>query len=741
MLYPVEINGDQGMAEDREPRKAGDWLVEPQLNQLSRDDEAVRVEPRSMDVLWALLDRDGEVATKDELLRAAWNGQAVSDDALTHAIWELRKALGDNARSPVYIQTVPKRGYRWIAGVEPATARGPAERSAATDPGAEPAQGEASTRIARRTFARSARWWGPAVLVALALAFGWQRFAPVKAERPSLMIRGAVSSCRALCGEAEAMAATVEGELANRLGALPGLELVSRDTARRFRGQPIRQIAARGAADYLVDFEIRELAGRAASPPSLGVTLELVATATDDALLRQAETLRDLSAARISALSYRLAEAMAEREPEALADLQAFEDFLSLVNSDGGRALGRSETASGSTAAGRAYARGVRQARLEDFDWERLERTAELFEYVVRQEPTFAQAWIWIVKIRALLSFNGYAEVAELRSLDAALDQARTHGASERDLRVAEGYLAYYGERDFERALGLVAGLAHPGSSDLEALRLSAFLQRRLGRFEQSIDSLQRSLALDPENGGTLYYLAETQAALRRFGEADESYRRALELEPSNALHRGEAALNRFDLTGSIAEAQGVLDRHPHPNASRLLPYSMQLLLYERQLHTARMRLAAAPLPTDPIVRFQTSWLSVVALDALGLDEDARLLANETREFMEEQVRRKPAFDFYSAYLALTYAFVGREDDARREIDRALELAADDRFSGPRIDYFAAQVHALLGEPEPAFDILRRLLALDYQRCLTVEQLRADPFWDRWRDHPSLPRR
>ncbi len=108
----------------------GDRLVRPSLSQIVSGEQTVHVEPRSIDVLIALAERAGEVCPKKELIEAVWGAAFVSDEVLTHAIWDLRRAFGDDASHPRFIQTIPKRGYRLIAPVaaekpEAATARAP----------------------------------------------------------------------------------------------------------------------------------------------------------------------------------------------------------------------------------------------------------------------------------------------------------------------------------------------------------------------------------------------------------------------------------------------------------------------------------------------------------------------------------------------------------------------------------------------------------------------------------------
>jgi DNA-binding winged helix-turn-helix (wHTH) protein/tetratricopeptide (TPR) repeat protein len=109
----------------------GEWTVTPSRNLLVRGEEQVRVEPRVMDVLVHLAERAGEVVSKEELVERVWEGRYVTDDVLTVTIYALRKALGDDARQPRYLETVSRRGYRWIAPLKSAAAEVPTAREEA----------------------------------------------------------------------------------------------------------------------------------------------------------------------------------------------------------------------------------------------------------------------------------------------------------------------------------------------------------------------------------------------------------------------------------------------------------------------------------------------------------------------------------------------------------------------------------------------------------------------------------
>src|SRR5262245_54344353 len=97
--------------------QVGEFLIEPQLNTITRENQSTRLEPKVMQLLQRLSNHGGEVVSKEQLMQAVWTDTIVTDDVLTRAISELRKAFGDNSKSPRYIQTIPKSGYRLIAPV------------------------------------------------------------------------------------------------------------------------------------------------------------------------------------------------------------------------------------------------------------------------------------------------------------------------------------------------------------------------------------------------------------------------------------------------------------------------------------------------------------------------------------------------------------------------------------------------------------------------------------------------
>src|SRR5215510_8828696 len=80
------------------------------------------LEPKSFRLLQFLIEHRDRVVSKEEIFQAVWPGTFVTDNALTRAIAQVRKAIGDDPKQPRYIETVPTIGYRFLAQLEPPVA-------------------------------------------------------------------------------------------------------------------------------------------------------------------------------------------------------------------------------------------------------------------------------------------------------------------------------------------------------------------------------------------------------------------------------------------------------------------------------------------------------------------------------------------------------------------------------------------------------------------------------------------
>ncbi len=146
------------------PFRLGEWTVRPRESSLERDGECRRIEPKLMEVLVFLAAEPERVHLRREILDSVWQDTFVTEEVLTNAVWELRQALGDDARSPRFIRTVPRRGYGLVAPVgvlDAGAGEGgpPAERR----PGAAP----------RRRLLSTAVWLGGGLALALGLLSLW----------------------------------------------------------------------------------------------------------------------------------------------------------------------------------------------------------------------------------------------------------------------------------------------------------------------------------------------------------------------------------------------------------------------------------------------------------------------------------------------------------------------------------------------------------------------------------------
>src|SRR5882724_9156122 len=103
----------------------GPFRIDATERLLLRDGEAVALTPKLFDILLVLVSNSGRILEKEEVIKAVWPDTAVEEGSLARNISTLRKTLGENPAEPQYIQTIPWRGYRFVASVrasaEPST--------------------------------------------------------------------------------------------------------------------------------------------------------------------------------------------------------------------------------------------------------------------------------------------------------------------------------------------------------------------------------------------------------------------------------------------------------------------------------------------------------------------------------------------------------------------------------------------------------------------------------------------
>ncbi len=207
------------------------WQVEPSRGAVTGPDGLSRhLEPKVMEVLVILARTPHTLVTRDQLLDAVWPGQPGADQLLTRAISELRRALDDRRNHPVYIETVPKRGYRLIGEIRP------------LDVGAAPAPAARSWR------AVPAFRYGPAVVTVAMLVIAAVWFArggddpPENATHPAARFDAPSSSIAVLpftnlSGDPrnDYFSDGLSEEIRNLLAEVPGLKVIGRTSSFSFR--------------------------------------------------------------------------------------------------------------------------------------------------------------------------------------------------------------------------------------------------------------------------------------------------------------------------------------------------------------------------------------------------------------------------------------------------------------------------------------------------------------------------
>jgi DNA-binding winged helix-turn-helix (wHTH) protein/TolB-like protein/Tfp pilus assembly protein PilF len=104
----------------------GPWMVLPERDLIRRGEEERHLEPLVMNVFVVLASHGGGVVTRDQLVEAVWEGRPQADEVITRCISALRRSLGDDARKPIYVETLQKRGYRVMQRVRLPDATEPA---------------------------------------------------------------------------------------------------------------------------------------------------------------------------------------------------------------------------------------------------------------------------------------------------------------------------------------------------------------------------------------------------------------------------------------------------------------------------------------------------------------------------------------------------------------------------------------------------------------------------------------
>lgn len=266
--------------------RIGAWRVDLKSSQISSEGETLRVESRAMGLLLCLARRAGETVTIDELLNEVWSGVVVTPDSVYQAIASLRRLLRDDPKSPSYIMTVPRLGYRMIANVGAWVDESP-------QPAAKARTTEAPKTQAAQYPRRRVVLVGAGTVLLLALA-ATVLFLRERSGAPAVASAVAAHTTRSVAVLAfldltdqmdeEPFADGITEELVDRLSRVPGLRVPAARASFYFKNRQmkIEEIARDLNVSYVLDGSVRK------SGATLRVAARLVRA--DDGFIVWSET-------------------------------------------------------------------------------------------------------------------------------------------------------------------------------------------------------------------------------------------------------------------------------------------------------------------------------------------------------------------------------------------------------------------------------------------------------------------
>jgi TolB-like protein/DNA-binding winged helix-turn-helix (wHTH) protein/Flp pilus assembly protein TadD len=509
-----------------------------------------------MKLLEILLERPGEVINREELRSRVWPDESFGDfdQALNIAIGKLRGALGDSAENPRFIETLPKRGYRFIADVSvvDADVRPRKPEPVVGDPAALEPKTEPGHMIQGAGLAivpKYGLWATRRVIVALALVLGltilslWLFRSRVPA--PTGVRSLAVLPLENLSGEVSQnyFADGMTDELITDLAQISALRVISRTSVMVYKGarKPLPQIARELNVDAVIEGTVLRSGDR------VRITAQLIEASTDKHLWSQSYEgdLRDtltLQKKVASAIAEQIQINLTPREQAALKTVkvvnpEAYESYLK------GRYFWNKRTADGLKAA-LAY-----------------------FKQAIEEDPKYAQAYSGLADTYALLGDWQYAVMTPKEAFPQA--KAAAIKALELDSTLGEAHnsLAFVLDgfdwdfdsagKEFQRAIELNPGYA-------TAHHWYAWHLSLLGRYDEAIAEMRKAENHDPLSLIINADLAELLVLAHSDDESIRQSRKTIEMDPNFALAHNQLA-------------QAYLQKHMHDEAVAELKTAVQL--------------------------------------------------------------------------------------------------------------------------------------------------------------------
>ena len=304
---------------------------------------------------------------------------------------------------------------------------------------------------------------------------------------------------------------------------------------------------------------------------------------------------------------------------------------------------------------------------------EDLARAEQLYEQAIQLDPAYALAY---ARLSHLESWIFYAN----EPTDGAPRQGPRRRATKpfawspicRRPISRSGYVHYYIERDYDRALAELAEARKGLPNDAGVFRAIAAIQRRQGNWEKSIANFTKAASLDPKDPVLIENLAMTYAAVKNYKSAREFIDRAVELAPTSFDVLGMRARFEFDMKGDVQPMKKLLAEFP-PNID---PNGMVTLarynyaLYDRNFAEALAALERTPLPVvygETSAPLPKSFLAAHVYWVMNDFPKAQAAYEAARENAERNLQAGPTDPARHALMGLIYAGLGRKEEAIRE--------------------------------------------------------------------------
>jgi TolB-like protein/class 3 adenylate cyclase/Flp pilus assembly protein TadD len=375
---------------------------------------------------------------------------------------------------------------------------------------------------------------------------------------------------------------------------------------------------------------------------------------------------------------------------------------------------------------------------------ESLSEAVRLLNEAIERDPAFALAYYQLAHAHDLLYFSGTDHTpARLAMADAAIQSLTRLLPNSGEAHLALAKHLYWGYLDYDRAGNQLSLAQKSLPNEPWAFVLAGYIDRRQGRWDQSIKNLERAVELDPQNPAILQQLALTYDSLRRYADEERVYDRAIAVTPKDTAlraSRAEVELNWHADPRPLISTIEAFVAQDSSEAKHLAWVWIRGALCKRDSDGARRALAALPIDgcydnTIPIPRF---WCEGLVAQLRGDKAAASAAFTNARAEGAKLVAEQPNYAEALCVIGMADAALGNKEDAIREGRRAVELlpVKKDAIIGPLLVQYLALIYAWAGEKDLALEQLN--VAARLPGHLSYGYLRLHPYWDPLRGDPRF---